>query len=67
MAIINKYKQVLTKMWRKGNTSIWLVGIQIGIATLKISQKPKKELPFDPAIPLLGLYLKNPKTPIKKF
>ena len=26
----------------------------------------KMELPFDPAIPLLGLYLKNPETPIEK-
>ena len=24
------------------------------------------ELPFDPAIPLLGLYLKSPETPIQK-
>ena len=24
------------------------------------------ELPFDPAIPLLGLYTKNPETPIQK-
>ena len=24
------------------------------------------ELPFDPAIPLLGLYPKNPETPIQK-
>ena len=24
------------------------------------------ELPFDPAIPLLGLYSKNPETPIQK-
>ena len=24
------------------------------------------ELPFDPAIPLLGLYLKNPEIPIQK-
>ena len=24
------------------------------------------ELPFDPAIPLLGLYPKNPETPIRK-
>ena len=28
--------------------------------------KLKMELPFDPAIPLLGLYPKNPKTPIQK-
>ena len=27
--------------------------------------KLKMELPFDPAIPLLGLYPKNPETPIQ--
>ena len=29
-------------------------------------RKLKMELPFDPAIPLLGLYPKNPETPIQK-
>ena len=29
-------------------------------------RKLKMELPFDPAIPLLGLYLKNPETLIQK-
>ena len=29
-------------------------------------RKLKMELPFDPAIPLLGLYPKSPKTPIQK-
>ena len=29
-------------------------------------RKLKMELPFDPAIPLLGLYPKNPETPILK-
>ena len=29
-------------------------------------RKLKMELPFDPAIPLLGLYPKNPKTPVQK-
>ena len=29
-------------------------------------RKLKMELCFDPAIPLLGLYLKNPETPIQK-
>ena len=29
-------------------------------------RKLKVELPFDPAIPLLGLYLKNPETAIQK-
>ena len=29
-------------------------------------RKLKMELPFDPAIPLLGLYTKNSETPIQK-
>ena len=29
-------------------------------------RKLKMKLPFDPAIPLLRLYLKNPETPIQK-
>ena len=29
-------------------------------------RKLKMELPFDPAIPLLALYPKNPETPIHK-
>ena len=29
-------------------------------------KKLKMELPFDPVIPLLGLYPKNPETPIQK-
>ena len=29
-------------------------------------RKLKMDLPFDPAIPLLGLYPKNPETPIQK-
>ena len=29
-------------------------------------RKLKMELPFDPAIPLLGLYSKNPEIPIQK-
>ena len=30
-------------------------------------RKLKVELPFDPAIPLLGLYPKNPETPVRKI
>ena len=29
-------------------------------------RKLKMEMPFDPAIPLLGLYPKNPETPFQK-
>ena len=31
-----------------------------------ILRQVKMELPFDPAIPLLGLYPKNPETPVQK-
>ena len=57
-------------MWRKGNPSALLVGLQTGAATVENSmefpQKLKMELPFDPAIPLLQLYPKNPETPVQK-
>ena len=57
-------------MWRKGNPRALLVGMQIGAATMENSMEvPKKfkiELPYDPAIPLLGIYLKKTKTLIQK-
>ena len=44
--------------------------MQTGAATVENStefpQKLKMDLPFDPVISLLGLYLKNPETPIQK-
>ena len=44
--------------------------MQTGAATVENSvefpQKTKMELPFNPAILLLGLYPKNPETPIQK-
>ena len=44
--------------------------MQTGVATVENSinflNKLKVELPFDPAIPLLGSYPKNPETPIPK-
>ena len=53
-------------MWRKGNPSAPLVGMQTGAATvensMEIPQKNKKDLPFDPVILLLGMYPKEPKT-----
>ena len=36
------------------------------LKTLCHLRKLKMELPFDPAIPLLGLYPKSPETPIQK-
>ena len=34
--------------------------------SVKHKQTHKRELPFDPAIPLLGLYPKRPETPLQK-
>ena len=49
-------------MWRKGNPFALLVGMQTGASTvessMEIPQKLKMVLPFDPAIPLLGIHLK---------
>ena len=54
-------------MWRKGNPSALLVGMQPLWETVwNFLRKLKMELPFDPAILLLGLYPKNPETPIQK-
>ena len=57
-------------LWRKGNPGALLVGMQTGAASvensMELPQKLKMELPFDLAIPLLGLYPKNPETPIKQ-
>ena len=62
---------MLERVWRKGNPSALLVGMQTGEATVEKKEwnflrTLKMELPFDPAIPLLGLYPKNPETPIQK-
>ena len=60
-------KQVLARMWRKGNPFALLVEMQTGAATVESSMEiPQKNLPFDPAIPLLGIYPKEPQTLIQK-
>ena len=50
-------------MQRKGNPSALLVGMQTGAANVEKSMEyPQKTKTFDPAIPLLGLFPKNPET-----
>ena len=53
-------------MWRKGNHSELLVGMQIGTATvessMEILQKIKMKLPHGPEIPLLVIYPKKTVT-----
>ena len=60
----------MERLWRKGNPSALLVGMQTGAATVEtvwnFLEKQKVELPFDLAVPLLGLYPKNPEIPIQK-
>ena len=50
-------------MWRKGSPLTLLVGMQVGAATLenrwRCLKKLKIELPYDPAIALLGIYPKD--------
>ena len=59
-------------MWREGSPGALLMGMQTGATTVESSMEfPKKKTPknrtaFDPPIPLLGLYSKNPETPIQK-
>ena len=57
-------------MWGKGDPSALLVEMQTGAATEENSvgfpQKTKNGTAFDSAFLLLGLYPKNPETPIQK-
>ena len=61
---------MLGTIWRKGNPFALLVGMQIGAAavesSMEIPQKIKNGSSFDPVIPLLGMYPKEPKTLIQK-
>ena len=64
---INK-QQVLSRMWGKGNlVHCWwecrLVQ-PLWERVWSFLTKLKMELPYDPVIPLLGIYPKNPETPI---
>ena len=56
-------------MWRKGNPStLWECRLVQSLwkTVWNFLRKLKMELLFDPVIPLLGLYPKNPETPIQK-
>ena len=53
-------------MWSKGNPYALLVGMQIGAANLwkavwRYLKKLKMEMPYDPEIPLVGIYPKKPE------
>ena len=58
------------RLWRKESPRTLLVGMQTGVATVENSmeflQKIKNGTSFDPAVPLLGLYCKDPESPFLK-
>ena len=51
---------MLERMWRNGNRLALLVGMQTGAAapenSVEVPQKLRIDLPYDPAIALLGIY-----------
>ena len=57
---------MLERVWRKGNPLTLLVGMQTSTATTENSErfltKLEIELPYDPAIPLLGIHSKQTRT-----
>jgi len=59
---------MLAKMQGKGNPLTLLLGMQTGAAavenSMEVPQKVKIELPYDPAIALLGIYPKDTNTVI---
>ena len=60
---------MLERVWRKGNPLTLLVGMQTSTATMENSveislKKLETELPYDPAIPLLGIH--NEETRIER-
>ena len=54
---------MLERVWRKGNPLTLLVGMQTSAAIMENSveflKKLEIELPYDPAIPLLGIHTKE--------
>ena len=60
---------MLPRMWRKRNPNIPFVGMYIGVATMEngmeASQNTTIEVPYDLAIPLLGIYVKKTETLIQ--
>ena len=50
---------MLERVWRKGNPLTLLVGMQTSTVWRTVGRFPKKleiEVPYDPAIPLLGIH-----------
>ena len=56
---------MLERVWRKGNPLALLVGMQIDTAIMENSRRLLKKLgtnlPYDPAVPLRGIYPEETK------
>jgi len=65
MAIIKKYKQqILERLWRKGNTlALWECKViqPLWQTVWRFLKKLGMKVPYDPAIPLLGIYPEETK------
>ena len=61
---------MLARAWKKGKPHAPLVGTKVFATSkeynMEIPQKLKKQLPYNPAISLLDIYLKKMKRPIQK-
>ena len=57
---------MLERVWRKGNPLTLLVGMHTSTATMENSRRFLKkleiELPYDPAIPLLGIHTEETRS-----
>ena len=56
---------MLERVWRKGNPLTLLVRMQTSTATMenrRLLKKLETELPYDPAIPLLGIHTEETRT-----
>ena len=66
----DKKNKVTARMWKKGNLCVLLGGVWSDVVTMENSMRFLKklttELPYHPAIPLLGIYPKKTKTLIWK-
>ena len=69
-----EHTQQTVRMWGRGKPCTRLVGMKTGAATaehsMEVPQKLKRELPYSPAIPLQGIYLKKNKpenTNLKRY
>ena len=68
LSSINKQTKSAGEDVEKGKPFVPSVGLQTDAATVRSNVKipQKMDLPFDPVIPLLGIYPKGPKTLIQK-